>query len=63
MGQLAGYGLQPGPPLLWPWLETFGLPHYAGIPIVDQLYDIVPTLKSISGCLNSLRVVSPGDRR
>ena len=26
-------------------------------PIVDQLYDIVPTLKSISVCLNSLRVV------
>ena len=32
-------------------------------PIVDQLYDDVPTLKSTSVCLNSLRVVSPGDRR
>ena len=31
--------------------------------IVDQLYDDVPTLKSISVCLNSLRVVSPGNRR
>jgi hypothetical protein len=33
------------------------------LPIVDQLYDDVPTLKSIAVCLNSLRVVSPGDRR
>ena len=32
-------------------------------PIVDQLYDNVPTLKSVSGCLNSLRVVSPGVQR
>ena len=32
-------------------------------PIVDQLYDDVPTLKSTSACLNSLRVVSPGNRR
>ena len=27
-------------------------------PIVDQLYDNMPTLKSILVCLNSLRVVS-----
>ena len=32
-------------------------------PIVDQLYDDVPTLKSIPACLNSLRVVSPGVQR
>ena len=31
--------------------------------IVDQLYDDVPTLKSTSACLNSLRVVSPGNQR
>jgi hypothetical protein len=31
-------------------------------PIVDQLYDNVPTLGRISVCLISLRVVSPGDR-
>ena len=30
---------------------------------VDQLYDNVPTLKSIAVCLNSLRVVSPGVQR
>ena len=35
----------------------------ATVPIVDQLYDDVPTLRSISVCLNSLRVVSPGNRR
>ena len=33
------------------------------IAIVDQLYDNVPTLKSISVCLNSLRVVSPQRRK
>ena len=31
-------------------------------PIVDQLYDIVPTLKNILDCPSSLRVVSPGNR-
>jgi hypothetical protein len=32
-------------------------------PIVDQLYDNVPTLKSTVVCHNSLRVVSPGVQR
>ena len=31
-------------------------------PIVDQLYDIVPTLGNILDCPSSLRVVSPGNR-
>jgi hypothetical protein len=31
-------------------------------PIVDQLYDDVPTLKSTLVCLNSLRVVGAGSR-
>ena len=37
--------------------------EFGSTPIVDQLYDNVPTLKSIEGCHNSLRVVSPGVRR
>ena len=38
-------------------------PQLPSRPIVDQLYDNVPTLKSTSVCLNSLRVVSPGVQR
>ena len=38
-------------------------PFTVNRPIVDQLYDDVPTLGSTSACLNSLRVVSPGVQR
>ena len=38
-------------------------PYCRGNVIVDQLYDYVPTLKSIPACFNSLRVVSPGVQR
>ena len=38
-------------------------PNLKPPPIVDQLYCDVPTLKSHRVCLDSLRVVSPGERR